>query len=105
LNQENQSDNSIHPVLKASMSTSTFDAVVPDILTFRLDKDDPLDMPKDQVVGDGRKKVEDLREKRMELIRTVISIIASRNINEAFEQVCCQSIHSASQSISYGLKG
>lgn len=93
------------------MSSSTFDAVVPDILTFRPDKDDPLDMSEDHVVdsGDVKKQIDEVRGKRIELIRTVVSIIASRNINEAFEQVCCESIHvtanSASQSISYGLKG
>lgn len=93
------------------MSTSsTFDAVVPDILTFRPDKDDPLDIPEDhQMENDGRQKVEEVRGKRIELIKTVISIIASRNINEAFEQLCCEALptklNTTSHSISYGLKG
>jgi hypothetical protein len=103
-------------VLKASMSSSSFDAVVPDILTFRPDKDDPLDVSGDQHVSSReevttitiKQKFEELREKRMELITAVVSTIASWNINEAFEEVCCKSLKLSkgiSQNISYGLKG
>jgi hypothetical protein len=104
-----QIDTTIHPVLKASMSSSSFDAVVPDILTFRPDKDDPLDMAADQhVVEDTRKKVEEVKEKRMELITAVVSAITSWNVSEAFEEICCRSLNLSkdiSQNISYGLKG
>lgn len=90
------------------MSSSYFDAVVPDILTFRPDKDDPLDMTGDQhVVEDTPKKIE-VKEKRMELITAVVSAIASWNISEAFEEICCRSLNlskNISHNISYGLKG
>jgi hypothetical protein len=108
LNQDpTQIDTTLHPVLKASMSSSSFDAVVPEILTFRPDKDDPLDMAGDQhVVEDTRKKVE-VKEKRMELITAVVSTITSWNISEAFEEICCRSLKlskGTKQNISYGLK-
>ncbi|KAG2228566.1 hypothetical protein INT48_008735 [Thamnidium elegans] len=103
-------------VLKPSMSSSSFDAVVPDILTFRPDKDDPLDLSGDQNVSlreemsnkTNAKKFEEIREKRMELITAVVSTIASWDISEAFEEVCCKSLRLSkgiSPNISYGLKG
>lgn len=108
-------DPSIHPILKASMSSSSFDAVVPDILTFRPDKDDPLDVSGDQNIEDetdaikkSYKKNEDQRQKRIELITAVVSTIASWNISEAFEQICCKSLNlskQASPNVSFGLKG
>ncbi|KAI8637841.1 hypothetical protein BD408DRAFT_374442 [Parasitella parasitica] len=109
-------DPSIHPILKASMSSSSFDAVVPDILTFRPDKDDPLDVSGDQNMEDegadtskiAKKKNQDQRQKRIELITAVVSIIASWNISEAFEQICCKSLDLSRQTnpnISFGLKG
>ncbi|KAI8081076.1 hypothetical protein BDF21DRAFT_438385 [Thamnidium elegans] len=98
------------------MSSSSFDAVVPDILTFRPDKDDPLDLSGDQNVSlreemsnkTNAKKFEEIREKRMELITAVVSTIASWDISEAFEEVCCKSLRLSkgiSPNISYGLKG
>jgi uncharacterized membrane protein YebE (DUF533 family) len=99
------------------MSSSSFDAVVPDILTFRPDKDDPLDMGNQQISEEevstpaNKKKLaatKKIEEKRMELITAVVSAIASWNINEAFEEVCCKSLRLSkgiSQNISYGLKG
>lgn len=108
----------VHPILKASLSSSSYDAVVPEILTFRPDKDDPLDVSGDQHVSmreevtdpqsNSTKNAEDSRNKRMELITAVVSTIASWNINEAFEEVCCKSLRLSqgiSQNISYGLKG
>lgn len=96
----------IQPILKASMSSSsstTFDAVVPDALSFRLDKDDPLDNQDDKT-----KHNQDMLEKKIELIATVVSIITSWNINEAFEVLCSRSVKLTkefSSNISYGLKG
>lgn len=110
-------DGPVHPILKASLSASSFDAVVPDILTFRPDKDDPLDVSGDQNVSlreeistnkTNTKKIEEIKEKKMELITAVVSTIASWNISEAFEEVCCKSLRLSkeiSQNISYGLKG
>lgn len=109
-------DSSIHPILKASMSSSSFDAVVPDILTFRPDKDDPLDVSGDQNMEEEEidaskkncKKSEDQRQKRLELVAAVVSTIASWNISEAFEQICCKSLNLSKQTspnISFGLKG
>lgn len=109
-------DPSIHPILKASMSSSSFDAVVPDILTFRPDKDDPLDVSGDQhleeeeldAIKKEHKKNEEQRQKRIELITAVVSTIASWNISEAFEHICCETLHLAKQTnpnISFGLKG
>lgn len=110
-------DPSIHPILKASMSSSSFDAVVPDILTFRPDKDDPLDVSGDQHLEDAEeidalkhrhKKNEEQRQKRIELIAAVVSTIASWNISEAFEHICCETLHLAKHTnptISFGLKG
>ncbi|PHZ09781.1 WD40 repeat-like protein [Rhizopus microsporus ATCC 52813] len=101
-----EQNNQIHPVLKASVSTSSsaFDAVVPDILSFRPDKDDPLD------IHDGHqpKHDEELKEKKIELMTAIISIIASWNINEAFELLCNQTLNlskQVNQNISYGIKG
>lgn len=101
-----EQNNQIHPVLKASVSTSSsaFDAVVPDILSFRPDKDDPLD------IHDGQqpKHEEELKEKKIELMTAIISIIASWNINEAFELLCNQTLNlskQVNQNISYGIKG
>lgn len=118
LNQEEShsaQDPSIHPILKASMSSSSFDAVVPDILTFRPDKDDPLDMPEDQnMEGEidankiKMKKNKEQRQKRIELITAVVSTIASWNISDAFEQICCKTLHLSkytNPNISFGLKG
>lgn len=97
------------------MSSSSFDAVVPDILTFRPDKDDPLDVSSDQNVSlreevptNSLRKFEEIKEKRMELVTAVVSTIASWHISEAFEEVCCKSLKLSkriSQNISYGLKG
>ncbi|KAL7324428.1 hypothetical protein PS15p_209621 [Mucor circinelloides] len=109
-------DPSIHPILKASMSSSSFDAVVPDILTFRPDKDDPLDVSGDQhleeeeldAIKKEHKKNEEQRQKRIELITAVVSTIASWNISEAFEHICCETLHltkQANPNISFGLKG
>jgi hypothetical protein len=109
-------DSSIHPILKASMSSSSFDAVVPDILTFRPDKDDPLDVSGDQNMEEEEidaskkncKKNEGQRQKRLELVAAVVSTIASWNISEAFEQICCKSLNLSKQTspnISFGLKG
>lgn len=109
-----EGDPSIHPVLKASMSSSSFDAVVPDILTFRPDKDDPLDLSGEHHVSlreeeiNKAKKFEEIREKRMELITAVVSTIASWHISEAFEEVCRKSLKlpkGINPTISYGLKG
>ncbi|KAG1291009.1 hypothetical protein G6F66_008167 [Rhizopus arrhizus] len=94
------------PILKASMSsssTTTFDAVVPDALSFRLDKDDPLDSQDDKT-----KHNQDMLEKKVELIATLVSVITSWNINEAFEVLCSRSVKLTkkfSSNISYGLKG
>lgn len=104
------------PTPKPSVSSSSFDAVVPEIFTFRPDKDDPLDLSGDQNVSlreemsnkTNAKKFEEIREKRMELITAVVSTIASWNISEAFEEVCCKSLRLSkgiSPNISYGLKG
>ncbi|KAG1455984.1 hypothetical protein G6F46_007924 [Rhizopus delemar] len=96
----------IQPIMKASMSSSsstTFDAVVPDALSFRLDKDDPLDNQDDKT-----KHNQDMLEKKIELIATVVSVITSWNINEAFEVLCSRSVKLTkefSSNISYGLKG
>ncbi|GAN10288.1 conserved hypothetical protein [Mucor ambiguus] len=109
-------DPSIHPILKASMSSSSFDAVVPDILTFRPDKDDPLDVSNDQhseeeeidAIKNKHKKNNEQRQKRIELITAVVSTIASWNISEAFEHICCQALHltkHTNPNISFGLKG
>lgn len=104
------------------MSSSSFDAVVPDILTFRPDKDDPLDAVGDQqasseedvsttTASKSRKSAsaaKKIKEKRMELITAVVSAIASWNISDAFEDVCCKSLKLSkgiSRNISYGLKG
>jgi hypothetical protein len=104
----------IHPVLKASMSSSSFDAVVPDILTFRPDKDDPLDSTfshQDNVVSavTGKSKVhEDRKKKRMELISAVVSAIISWQVSDAFEKVCSEVLgldKCVDHHISYGIKG
>lgn len=109
---------SAYPILKPSVSSSSYDAVVPDILTFRPDKDDPLDISSDQHVGLGEDVTSDneygtrnrkeLRDKKMELIAAVVSTIASWNINEAFEEICCNSLKLSkgiNSNISFGLKG
>lgn len=98
------------PVMKPSMSACSFDAVVPEILTFRPDKDDPLDISSDHQVSlrEEHDHTKEIKEKRMELITAVVSTIASWNISEAFEQVCCKSLSLSkeiSQNVSYGLKG
>lgn len=112
-------DPSIHPILKASMSSSSFDAVVPDILTFRPDKDDPLDVSGDQhlqqeeeeeidAIKSKQRKNQEQRQKRIELITAVVSTIASWNISEAFEHICCQALHltkHTNPNTSFGLKG
>ncbi|KAI8333783.1 hypothetical protein EDC96DRAFT_17952 [Choanephora cucurbitarum] len=94
-------DNTIHPILKASL-LSNFDAVVPDILTFRPDKDDPLDNVEES------KQPNALNERKIELIKAVMSVIVSWHVSEAFEQICSSSLDLPKQShpnISYGLKG
>ncbi|CAO3613085.1 unnamed protein product [Mucor hiemalis] len=109
---------SAYPILKPSVSSSSYDAVVPDTLTFRPDKDDPLDISSDQHVGLGEDVTSDneygtrnrkeLRDKKMELIAAVVSTIASWNINEAFEEICCNSLKLSkgiNSNISFGLKG
>ncbi|KAG1156532.1 hypothetical protein G6F37_007520 [Rhizopus arrhizus] len=99
-------ESATQPILKASMSSSsstTFDAVVPDVLSFRLDKDDPLDSQDDKT-----KHNQDMLEKKVELIATLVSVITSWNINEAFEVLCSRSVKLTkkfSSNISYGLKG
>ena len=99
--ENNFQDNSIHPILKASLS-SNFDAVVPDILTFRSDKDDPLDNIEES------KQSNSLSERKIELIKAVMSVIVSWQVSEAFEQVCSSLLNVTKQlhpNISYGLKG
>ncbi|KAI8979974.1 hypothetical protein BDB01DRAFT_837012 [Pilobolus umbonatus] len=110
LSQNNEQDDSMHPILQASMSASSFDAVVPDILTFRPDKDDPLDVKEDQMANNhsNSEMKEQIRDKRMELVTAVMSVILSWNISEAFEKLCMDTLdikQDINKNISYGLKG
>lgn len=107
---------SAYPILKPSVSSSSYDAVVPEILTYRPDKDDPLDVSGDQDMGLGEddenenvsRNRKEFWDKKMELVAAVVSTIASWNINEAFEEICCNSLKLSKKinsNISFGLKG
>ncbi|KAI9472282.1 MAG: hypothetical protein EXX96DRAFT_597308 [Benjaminiella poitrasii] len=91
------------------MSSSSFDAVVPDILTFRPDKDDPLDVavqtPYDITT---RQRMEEVRDKRIELMSAIMSIVNSWHISEALEDICSKTLSltkNTHPNISFGLKG
>ncbi|KAG0174802.1 hypothetical protein DFQ30_002724 [Apophysomyces sp. BC1015] len=100
-------------VLQPSISSSSFDAVVPELLSFRPDKDDPLDhhQIEDSLLANGTKAVDpgcEWKEKRLELIAAVVSAVVSWNISEAFEVICRRPLSlskDAGKTISYGLKG
>lgn len=93
------------PLLKTSISSSssTFDPILPEVIASRLDKNNPSDTPESQT-----KRDEELMEKAIELIASLVSIITSWDINEAFEALCSQFVEpkrKVSHNISYGLKG
>ncbi|KAI8970454.1 hypothetical protein BDF20DRAFT_891371 [Mycotypha africana] len=107
-------DSSMHPILKASISSSSFDQVVPDILTFKPDKDDPLDLSEENQhlntsnTDNTSRKSEEARVKRIELITAILSIIASWNISEGLEEMCFKYLtinEDIKPNISFGLKG
>ncbi|RCH93476.1 hypothetical protein CU098_005860 [Rhizopus stolonifer] len=78
-------------------------SIVSNCYASRLDKNNPSDTPESQT-----KRDEELMEKAIELITSLVSIITSWDINEAFEALCSQFVEpkrKVSHNISYGLKG
>ena len=111
------SDLVVPPTPQQSTSSTSYDAVVPDITTFRPDKDDPLDImsqPEDDDSNNHNKKrfknkrSTDLR-KRLELVSAIIATSISWNVSEAFENICSRTLtlqkHCCYENISFGLKG
>ncbi|KAI9278936.1 hypothetical protein BDA99DRAFT_429218 [Phascolomyces articulosus] len=107
------------PNPQQSTSSTSYDAVVPDITTFRPDKDDPLDIMSQPEDDDSNKNnshqkmVKDKRStdlrKRLELVSAIIAASISWNVSEAFENICSRTLtlqkHCYYDNISYGLKG
>ncbi|KAI7852315.1 hypothetical protein BDC45DRAFT_444103 [Circinella umbellata] len=103
------------PTPQQSTSSTSYDAVVPDITTFRPDKDDPLDImsqPEDDDTN-HKKRLKDKRntdlQKRLELVSAIIATSISWNVSEAFENICSRTLtlqkHCCYENINFGLKG
>ncbi|KAI9489850.1 hypothetical protein BDB00DRAFT_595478 [Zychaea mexicana] len=109
-------DLAVPPTPQQSTSSTSYDAVVPDITAFRPDKDDPLDVvsqPEDEVDNANKKLFTDKRStdlrKRLELVSAIVAASVSWNVSEAFENICSRTLtlqrNSSHSNISYGLKG
>ncbi|KAI8388613.1 uncharacterized protein BYT42DRAFT_241066 [Radiomyces spectabilis] len=88
------------PALETSASTTSIDAVVPDMLTFRPDKDDPIDSRQDTEIP--------AHDRKLELVSSIISSVMSWHVSEAFEDICRKTVSPSvitDAHLSYGIKG
>ncbi|KAF7727899.1 hypothetical protein EC973_006898 [Apophysomyces ossiformis] len=105
---DESSERTAPTILLPSVSSSSFDAVVPELLTPRKEKDDPLDHQNEDALANGTKAVDrgtEWKEKRLELIAAVASALISWDVSEAFEVVCGRPLglsKDAGKTISFG---
>lgn len=96
----------IVPTPQPSVSSTSYDAAIPEMMSFKPEQNDPLDVNEDE---DGKAKLASEFQKRMELVSAIIAGTISWNVSQAFEDVCNSVLtlqrNVSYVNISYGLKG